>query len=163
MNMREKLLLGAVLLALLYAGYEFFLKKDTPETWTPGAEAAEKALAGFATEAKSRENGRLYAGLLDTASADWDQDPFLKDLPVEKEVPEDTGVREVHPPDWIYMGYMALGNLRIAVISGVEYAEGEKLMGQEELRIVLIDEDFVMLEGPKKRQVVLERRGGDAW
>ena len=162
MNMREKVLMGAVVLALLYAGYEFFLKKEAAEPWEPGAEAAEKVLADFAGQVKNGEKEALYAGLLRAASSGWDMDPFAGDLPPEKEE-ESVSPESPSYQDWIYMGYMALGNLRMAVISGIEYGEGEMLAGKENLKIVKIHEDWVMLEDGEKRQVILERSGGDSW
>lgn len=164
MNMREKILLGAVVLALFYAGYEWGFKKAAKEGWTSGVAAAEKVLAGMAAQAGEVEKEGLYAGLLDAAVKPWPEDAFFRASAGEEDVKREALAPEImKTPEWVYMGYMALGNLRIAVISGVEYAKGEVLVGQEALRVAAIEEERVVLAGPQGQKVILERMGGETW
>ncbi|MCW7754467.1 hypothetical protein OOT00_10770 [Desulfobotulus sp. H1] len=164
MNTREKILVGAVLLALLYAGYEFFLKKENGKEWSSAQPAAEKALRDIAGGTGGVQGGRFPRDILHAALSEWDQDPF------HGPHTEDASPREEKPrpetkdvSEWVFMGYMALGKVRIAVISGLEYQVGETLVGREDLRIRAIEEQRVILEDEDGQKILLERRGGDIW
>lgn len=164
MNMREKILLGAVALAIGYAGYEFFWKKETADAWTPGAAAAEKALAEMAVPPGGKNDEALHTALLTSAAQVWEKDPFIRELHREKEKPEEKAAPGDAPvPEWVYMGYIAMGDLRMALISGMEYTEGEALAGWPDVRVLKIGENEVVLAGPGERRVVLQRDEGGAW
>jgi len=134
MSKREKIILFAVLVAVLYGAYSLFL--DTPSkraTVDSGMKKSElnKVIADV--------TGNLTKEILDTtdtyiiarAEAEWESDPFYKtELPKKPKVSK-VRKRRVVPlkqkVDLTYSGYVEMGDKRLAIINGIEYEIGEEL------------------------------------
>lgn len=143
MQKREKLLLGAMAAAFLTAAamYVFAPGKPAPG---PASTGASKALvdevAKNVDQAKLTPQQAYRIGLLlDNATGN----PFYGGaggLSLE----EDRGLGG-EGSEFVYSGYMKLGQKLFAVINGVEYARGDEL-AEGNYRVQGIDKNFVVLE-----------------
>ena len=136
MGKREKILVGLMVVALLYAGFElvYRLVETGPEIQQQVDAAGTQelaAIAGQAMQEASLEERQLH--VLKAASAPWVDSPFAV-LPTPAVDPEevDTDFEVVDAPEdrripLFYSGYMEMGDRRLAVINGIEYRPGEEM------------------------------------
>jgi hypothetical protein len=129
MNKREKIILSAMLVVLLYAAYSFLSMRSSQKTDVAGEKelASVKALSTQVAEDLKKDlltdTDRCILG---RAEAEWATDPFL-----EKKLsstPESArGAGGAQGGDLLYSGYLEAGKKRLAVINGMEYQVGEQL------------------------------------
>jgi hypothetical protein len=109
MSKREKIILFAMVLAILYGGYKLFY---TPYSDT-GIESHKQKTDKF---------------IIARAKEAWAGDPFLKiGLPVASEVKQERVQASTPNMSFKYSGYMEMGRQRLAVINGMEYVVGDEL------------------------------------
>ncbi|WP_045222676.1 hypothetical protein [Desulfonatronum thioautotrophicum] len=138
MAFREKLLVGLMIVALLYGGYAVFLDGDstiipitgTDQSAPPDAAAVQaQALANTALEtaAQSRLSNREWY-ILETALAFQAPNPFHRlEAVVREPVREEQPQEDMTRPKFVYEGFLETDGLRLALINGRAYAEGEQL------------------------------------
>jgi len=143
MQKREKILLGAMAAVLVTGGYMFFSAPGKP---APGSAATGASKTMVDEVSKSVEQSRLSPqqlyrlGLLvDNATGD----PFYGGSGGIS-MDEDRGLGG-EGQEFVYSGYMKLGNKLFAVVNGVEYAAGDEL-AEGGYRVQGIDKNFVVLE-----------------
>ncbi|MBA4358440.1 MAG: hypothetical protein C0405_12035 [Desulfovibrio sp.] len=147
MQKREKQLLGVMALALAVAGYMYLAAPGVP-VQKAAAPGAGKALTDEVTknvnQAKLTPEQAYRIGLLvDKATGN----PFYGGaggISLE----EDRGLGGAGgaaSPEFVYSGYMKLGQKLYAVVNGVEYARGDEL-AEGGYRVQGIDKNFVVLE-----------------
>ena len=92
------------------------------------------------------------------AEAEWKQDPLisaeLKDRP-ESEIQKAKQVTKVSIPDLniSYTGFMQMGDIKFAIINGVEYATGDRLeQGDYILRSITPNRVVIVSTGPAKKR-----------
>jgi hypothetical protein len=129
MSKREKIILAAALVALLIAAFILFSGPSSLEM-DVGKEkelAAVKALSTQLTQdVKTEALTDTQKYILERAEADWPTDPFLKSK--LSTVPAlGAGRAGQGSADFVYTGYLDVGNRRLAIINGLEYLEGEQL------------------------------------
>jgi hypothetical protein len=112
---------------------------------------AEASRAGLSNEDKY---------IIELAEAEWKQDPLisaeLKDRP-ESEIQKAKQVAPVSIPDLsiAYTGFMQMGDIKFAIINGVEYATGERLeQGDYILRSITPSRVVIVSTGPGKKRYI---------
>lgn len=126
MTTREKFIVGAMVVAVAYAGFSLVQgsrRKPAGGRQAPGA----GELQAFVAQSRAQLDGvRLTAGelaVLDATRTEWDGEPFAVF----------SGVTAVKtgaggPPAYRYTGYVQAGLVRLAIINGREYREKEPLL-----------------------------------
>jgi hypothetical protein len=136
MTTREKIIVGIMCLAIIYGAWELigYRKKDaatTPENENLVAQA-RSFISDLSKKVVSEKVPDGYNYIVNQVGENWSRDPFLMQsgaLSTQKETekpaePEKT----IEPvPVFIYSGYLQVGDSKLAVINGLEYAVGESL------------------------------------
>lgn len=146
MTLREKIIMAVAGIALLYGAYELGLKKFFVGF---GGQAArqesagvETTLSGFTTQiAAQAGTGNLTDReqyIIDHRNSRWEKDPFVSGETMAASGNSEGSQAGSGAPDgksFVYSGYIAVGDVRLAVINGREYKEGERLIdGKHVLR-----------------------------
>jgi hypothetical protein len=127
---REKIILGLMAIALLYAAFDFLTSRKKDQGVDMGHKTAE--LNTFVTDLTG-SLGKDTSKNLDTlvfsrAEKEWTQDPFLDTkaylLWNEAKMPVKSAAPKI---DIAYTGYLEVGRKRMAILNGVEYREGDPL------------------------------------
>jgi hypothetical protein len=137
MTTREKIIVGAMCLTLVYGAYELFGKKGQQKEQPAVQKNAVVELRGFVADIgqklADKSSTEQYEYMLGRAGGDWDKDPFIHSnalltakLPIESVdlAPEK---KKASKPQFVYSGYLSLGDTNLAIINGMEYAVGESL------------------------------------
>jgi hypothetical protein len=147
MNKREKIILSAMLVALLFAAYSFLSTSSSQKTDV----ASEKELASvkalttqIAEDLKKDSLTDTDKCILGRAEAEWATDPFLEKRLTSTPEPA-RGAGGAQTGDFIYSGYLEAGKKRLAVINGMEYQAGEQLEAGGYI-VKSIDPEKVVLE-----------------
>lgn len=135
---REKIIIGVMAIAILYAAFEFLY----PKAKTSPAVSTQKAM-----EQKTADLKKFVANLnasldrdwmknvgtliFSRAESPWRQDPFLDGRSYKAWLKLKETAKEVKAPppkiDFVYSGYVAAGQKRMGIINGIEYQEGQPL------------------------------------
>ncbi len=136
MTTREKIIVGAMCLTIVYGAYEL-IGNRTPRSKTPSQSANPvEELKGFvASVSKKLVNEKVseeYRYLIGQADHNWTKDPFLPSIaPLKKNLASPSlnqkPANEKTAPQYVYSGYLKLGDTLLAIINGMEYAVGESL------------------------------------
>jgi len=141
MTNREKIIVGLMLLTVVYGIYALFFEGKTKGHTAPVATiSATKQLENLnAFIAKVAEASR--AGLskedkyiISRAESPWKQDPMtnveLTNVPEDELNRRKQVVRSSTGPQLnaSYTGFMQMGDKRLAIINGIEYAVGDELV-----------------------------------
>lgn len=135
---REKIILGVMAIAILYAAFEFLYPKakDSPAVSTQKAMEQKTAdLNKFVANlnASLDRDWMKNVGTLifSRAESPWRQDPFLDGRSYRAWLKLKETAKEVKAPppkiDFVYSGYVAAGQKRMGIINGIEYQEGQPL------------------------------------
>ncbi|WP_148278041.1 hypothetical protein [Desulfobacula toluolica] len=147
-------------MAIAYGLIDFFVlsrKNNSPDIRQAIAKSS-KTIADFANQSMARmskmEKQPLQNNLqilISKIESDWDHDPF------DRSSAPDTITVEVSPsvpvPDFIYSGYMHVGDILFAIINGVEYRTGE-IIPENDYKVMNITPQKVVLE-KNRGQVVI--------
>lgn len=160
MGKREKILVGLMVVALLYAGFElvYRLVETGPEIQQQVDAAGTQelaAIAGQAMQEASLEERQLH--VLKAASAPWVDSPFAVLPAPEEPVEEEPALEVVDRPEdrripLFYSGYMEMGERRLAVINGIEYRPGDELL-EAGLILQHIEPDRIFVKCPQREKV----------
>lgn len=135
---REMIIIGVMVIAILYAAFEFLY---------PKAKSSQTVTTQKAMEQKTAELNQFVAGLnagldkewmknvgaliFSRAERSWMQDPFLDSISYKAWLKASAAAKAapVAPPkiNFVYSGYIELGQKRMAIINGIEYREGAAL------------------------------------
>ncbi|MDY6822224.1 MAG: hypothetical protein SWH68_00260 [Thermodesulfobacteriota bacterium] len=174
MSLREKIVVVLAALAVIYGAYELGLKNLF--TGDPAAEKgaarqdrqgdAESDIASFtAGVIKKSESVQLTpreTQILDHRETEWPQDPFIDATTAlamkAAEAGEADGKkkRTAEQKRFTYSGYIALGNMKLAVINGMEYEEGETLKETEYVVRRIRPSSVVLADGQRHITVHLD-------
>jgi len=149
---REIILLCLALVTLLVGGYILYF--DTAEiqnTASPDARTQEvKAFSATATArlAKLESNGPRKA-LQRILNETWTHDPFIR-MPRQQKESEsaDSAI-----PAMLYTGFIEMGDVKIAIINGKEYEQGDTLEIAG-LRVHSISRQQVRIRVPSRKQLL---------
>jgi hypothetical protein len=151
MSKREKIILAAVLVALLYAAYTFY-SEPSPQKANVAAETELSGVRALATQLSdelkkdSLTDNERY--ILDRADAEWSTDPFLERKLSSASAPG-RGAAGAQSNEFVYSGYLEVNQRRLAVVNGMEYVVGEQLESGGYI-IKSIDPEKVVLEDLSK-------------
>jgi len=162
MTTREKIIVSLMCLTIFYGAIELLSDagQDKARQGLPAATAAPEDLKAFVadisrkliTETVSPE----YRYLVSRAGADWTKDPFINNsaplstkAPVTKTRPAaPTPVPEV---PFSYSGFLSIGDKRLAIINGMEYAVGEALLEKGFVLVDITPQHAVIVRNGKDR------------
>jgi hypothetical protein len=127
---REKIILGMMAIAILYAAFDFLTSSKKDQGMDMGQKTAE--LNTFVTDLTANigkdTSKNLGVLVFNRAEREWTQDPFLDSkaykLWTEAKAPVKDTASKI---EFAYTGYLEVGRKRMAIINGMEYREGEDL------------------------------------
>ncbi len=135
MSKREKIIVGFMVAAILYGGYNFLFSGSAGgKKRIPGK--PQVAVSEFVTDLikriRSADTTAADTEILEKSSARWQKDPFqvitkAEDPGVENEKKPDIIADENLSRDFLYSGYMEMGKRKLAIINGMEYQEGDRI------------------------------------
>ena len=137
MSVREIIIVSIMLLTMLLSGYLHFLPQTVgnagsePSTASPTLGFAKEIVSQFKKDTSLPRE--LF--IIRKAEGRWDRDPYMAagealsgsqdKKPAGKENKDDRGHR-----DFVYTGFLQVGEKRLAVINGIEFAPGEAIDDQ---------------------------------
>lgn len=135
MTTREKIIVGVMCLTIAYGAYELMGARKPKAKTSPQADPVAE-LKNFVLEVSQKlvgdKLGEEYQYMIEQAGDQWTKDPFLhsstslkKNL-TERVLPKKLVPTE-RPPELTYTGFMQIGDTRMAILNGIEYARGESL------------------------------------
>jgi hypothetical protein len=150
---REKIILGVMTIAILYAAFDYLAPQKTNHGSDKTLKTAE--LNTFVTDLTAglgKDTSKTLGALIfSRAEKEWTQDPFLSGKAFKSRAeakPPDKEARAVAPKiEFVYAGYLEVDRKRMAIINGVEYREGEAM-----------DVKGFMLKTVSPTRVVIENR-----
>lgn len=163
MTTREKILVTLMCLAILFGAYELFWTPSTRKVTKQKVAATGEDLRTFAGEVTQKlvkeKVPEQATYRIEKASTGWTKDPFLQTTgPLNENKPADVSASptvQTNPeqPNLVYTGYLQLGNKRMAVINGMEYAAGESL-GIDDLYVKRISGQSVTIGKLKSKETI---------
>ena len=146
MSKREKVIVGVMVFSILFALVYFLSPAVTGQGAKPTDQytGSEKIIQEIAAELKKVASSPNENYVIARAEAAWAKDPFYKKvMPVAAKA----GPGGVGGSDFIYSGYVDMGEKKLAVINGNSYRVGDKLdIGSafylhsvEPSRVVIVD------------------------
>ena len=135
---REMIILGVMAIAILYAAFEFLYPKAKSSPTVATQKVMEKKtaelnqfVAGLNAGLDKEWMKNVGALIFSRAERSWTQDPFLDSGSYKAwlKAREAAKVAPVPPPkiNFVFSGYIELGQKRMAIINGIEYREGAAL------------------------------------
>ena len=155
MNLREKVIVGAMVLALVYGCFHFLAPAPDPTPGLDVPEEAQKRAAQFEQEQRLQLSevrlGPHLRGVESAISTPWSGNPFAKRVTVADVGPEE--ILEEMPeeapeeiPHFVYSGYLDIEGQTFAVINSRAYRSNDPLPGSP-YRILSIGAKQVVLAG----------------
>lgn len=123
-------------LTIVYGAFELLGNQGATNRKSSKSDNPVKELKDFATSVtKKLVNEKLskeYGYLIKQAAYEWNKDPFIHSTtPLTKQLTSPSlkqkPINNYRVPKYTYTGFLKLGATKIAVINGMEYAEGESL------------------------------------
>ena len=140
MTTREKIIVGIMCLTIVYGAYELIFRgRSRPAPPPTVSGSTTRDLKSFVAEITGKlaneKVSKDYQHMIRQAGADWTKDPFIQSSAPLKKRLSAAGSAPKKPakkamPRYTYSGYMQLGNTKLAIINGVEYTVGEKLLNK---------------------------------
>jgi hypothetical protein len=138
MSKREKIIVSVMVVTVLLGGYLYFAPEatvsrrgDETQLDTSTHDFVRKVIKQF------KEDTTLARELFAIRSAErkWEKDPFLKSDGQlsdtrQRDVSDGAPASDDTQLKLIYSGYLEVGNQRLAIINGIEYASGEVIDDQ---------------------------------
>lgn len=122
-----------MVLTILGGGYLYFYSSPSEVGFAvpvSGPDDLNRFVADMATALRSAELSENDTFVLARAAMEWTKDPFLASgLQVTTEAPIDREKALVKDINFAYSGYIDMGDLKLAIINGLEYELGEALEG----------------------------------
>ncbi|MBW2410925.1 MAG: hypothetical protein JRF72_14090, partial [Deltaproteobacteria bacterium] len=132
MSNREKIIVFAAALALIYGVYVVFLEPSGQQpTFSTSSNQLENLSSFIEKVAGAFKDGipEKDSEIIARAEKAWVRDPLIRmRKPVQDEEETPQAVKETQPEGMIiYTGYLEMGTTRLAIINGNEYATGDML------------------------------------
>lgn len=156
MSTREKIVIIIMILAIAYAGYDFFLSSP-PKTTSVDTERELELLNKLVTDVTqnlSKEDlSETDAYILARAEVDWVKDPFCKEKFIS-ETPK-SAAKVSHEITFNYSGFVEMAQKKMAIINGLEYETGEELeLGGHIVRKIYPNKVVIEVR-EKKRKIIV--------
>jgi len=128
MTTREKWIVGATVVALVYAGVTLWQGRREKASSGGAPDASLAELESFVAQSRVQLAGTSLSDVertvLDLVQSGWDGGAFaVYDGPTAMPTDGAAGV-----PEHVYAGYVQAGGIRFAIINGREYRENETLV-----------------------------------
>jgi len=140
LNKRQMIILGVMVIAVLYALFDFVAPKKKSSAPDMAKRIAEmNTFVSDLTAGLGRDTTKnLTALIFSRAEKEWTQDPFLdakshrawiaaKAPPVKKAGNGAAAAAAAPKSEFTYSGFLDTGRKKMAIINGIEYSEGENL------------------------------------
>jgi hypothetical protein len=136
MTTREKIIVGMMCLTIVYGAYEVVGSRVSKGTISTVQKNPIGELKAFVAEIGSKLNQeqttKTYAYAIEKAEAAWNKDPFIQSSrPLKKRLAATPAIQATKSAErrskFIYSGFLQLGDTRMAIINGTEYAVGDAL------------------------------------
>jgi hypothetical protein len=160
MKKREKIILVIMALVVLYGAYELFFasagKKEIPgkKEFVKTTNTVDELIKKVNNALNEVTVTDVERYIIASAEAKWANDPFLFIKPKRG-----GGVPGTGPEDQVnirYTGYIEMGDLRLAILNGMEYESGEEILpGGYILRVVKPDRVVVQNKADKREVTVM--------
>jgi len=157
MSKREKIVVFAALVAVIYAVYSLFMASPSKQTNIDTNKKKMGTIKFIANLSEGLDKDALQKTdiyIIARAEAEWEKDPFLKtELAKESKIPNQPMPLE-QEVSFTYSGYIKMGDKKLAIINGVEYETGEelKLAGYIVERIEPLK---VVIRGKEKQTIII--------
>jgi len=157
MSIREKILVGLMLLSVVYGAYVWFLPAPQ-QAATLKQDNEQEVLNAFILKVAEKINTgfpKNQAYVLQKAEAKWKRDPLIQ---IEPKTPEEEEDRQqpVLTSKMIYSGFLRMGDKRLAIINGMEYETGDILEpGGFVIRSISSSRVVIAAPGRKKKTMIL--------
>ncbi len=149
------MILGVMGIAVLYGAFDFLMpvsKKGPAVDITNKTVELNTFVTDLAASIGKDTSKNLETLIFSRAEKEWSQDPFLGAKAfkawTQAKVADKEPVAAAPKIDFVYSGYLEVGQKRMAIINGVEYPEGENL-----------DVKGYVLKSVSPTGVVIENRG----
>jgi hypothetical protein len=136
MTTREKIIVGIMCLAIIYGAFDLTVSRKSRRTTPTPVGNTIHELKSFVSEIDQKLNSQQlakeYPYVINQVVASWEKDPFIQSAkPLQKRLNSDPKEQRsklrTERASFNYSGYIQLGTTRMAIINGMEYAEGESL------------------------------------
>lgn len=137
MTTREKFIVGVMCLTIVYGAYELLGNKTSRKKAPVSQANPMQELQGFVTDMTHKLVKEKVSGedryRVAQASGQWSKDPFIHSAQplktqLKAQTPQESRSKQLTiAPDFVFSGYLELGNTKMAVINGMEYAVGDSL------------------------------------
>ena len=135
MSKREKIIVGLMVAAILYGGYNFLFSGfvgGKKESYAKPQVAVNEFVADLKKRIQGADTTATDTEILSKSYAQWQKDPFL--VVKKSGGSEEKAAKEFEIIDrgeltgsFNYSGYMEMGKNKLAIINGMEYQEGDQL------------------------------------
>jgi len=137
MTTREKIIIGLMCVTIAYGAYEL-LSSDAAKEKPPGAATnstieLQNTVAKISQQLVKEETQHDRQYMASAAAVEWPKDPFIQSTePLKKTLAAPVEKEKTAPPardtlNLFYSGFLEVGELKLAIINGLEYTEGEAL------------------------------------
>lgn len=172
MGKREKILVFLMIAAIAFGAYELFLSSPVGRNRPapgPAPRTASEIAGTIAKQAQEAELDRPRQYVLELAAMPWENNPFYL-RPEAREKGLQTPGGQKKEPSFTYTGYLEIGDRRMAIINGLEYAAGDEIENEAAIvhsitpRHVVIDlkETGRKITVPYSRQKTEEKAPSEA-
>lgn len=129
MSKREQIILGFVVLAVLYAGYNYLGTSEKHSQIKTEEELTDlkNLMADVTTQVNKAVLSDAEIFLIKRAEANWKRDPFLSPGVHVKFTSDSEPEVSAQGLSFSYSGYLETGDKKLAIINNMEYEAGEML------------------------------------
>ena len=148
---RELILLCLALITLLAGGYILYFDTDEVQT-TARPDARTQEAKSFSSTASARlaklKNNGPRKALQRILNEQWTHDPFIR-IPNPQE--QTDPATDAAVPAMEYTGFIEMGDVKIAIINGKEYEQGD-VLETAGLQVQSISRQRVLIRVPSRKQ-----------
>ena len=137
MTTREKVIVGLMCATIAFGAYEL-LSSGSPEKKSlvvseNPTEELNKLVADISKKIAAKNSNKDNQYIIELATDNWTKDPFIQSLKpltdklVSETEKQESPVNMETPIGMVYSGFLEVGNVKLAIIDGIEYAEGDAL------------------------------------
>lgn len=154
MTLREKIIVGLMVLSIVYGGYELLVlgNRKGGDAGSPDGKPAPTAEPLPAESGDVKGLSDSMQTLLQWAQTPWEEGLFVKrePLPQAPPPPEPTAV------GLRYSGFVQMGKRKLAIINGMEYEKGDQLVSGDFVIKRILPNQVVLWGITHKREFILE-------
>jgi hypothetical protein len=141
MSKREKIIVGAMVVAILYGAYSFLFDSGPQKTLRISSGRAvplQQYVVEVITQLKQADTSAVDGYLIEQAQGALNTNPFYRETAAREEIEtlkaEETAEMErkakeaaIAASRFAYTGFIEMGSTRLAIVNGREFSEGEML------------------------------------